>query len=256
MFYPGQIQASGNLNIKSVYISNQSSQHLVSALMVTRGDIDYISRSIGMFVAQTWPHKELIIVTDHPSERMRELINGYSGLISLIEAPPGLCLGDYRNISVARARGQFVCQWDDDDFYHRDRISAMMTVLLEANVDAVFLSRWLMRWESRRLIAVSNSRVWEGSLLARRHAIRVYPSMSRGEDTVMVNNLLRTSIVATADAPHLYCYSVTDRNTWNSRHFEDLFRVANHIISGDDYQRAVESLECFEILREKELPSL
>ena len=32
-----------------------------------------------------------------------------------------LPLGLLRNIAVAQAKGNIVCQWDDDDLYHRDR---------------------------------------------------------------------------------------------------------------------------------------
>lgn len=249
IFEPGKLEASGRLGVHVATHLSEPPDFLVSAVMVSRGNIEFISRSIRMFIAQSWPYKELVLVTDKVSEELYNLSSAFGGLIQLIEAPSGLNLGDYRNISVARARGNFICQWDDDDFYHRDRISSMMSVLFSSDADAVFLSRWLMRWESREWIAISNARVWEGSFLARKHAIRVYPSMSRGEDTVMVNALLRRSTVAMLDAPHLYCYSVTDRNTWSISHFEDLFKAADHVFVDAEYQKALDSFECFETLR-------
>jgi glycosyltransferase involved in cell wall biosynthesis len=253
IIFPGQLQASGRLGLNIIPHSCRPPSSLVSAVMVTRGNLELVSRSLRMFNAQSWLEKELIIVTDNVTEELKRVVSGHASSILLVEAPRGLSLGDYRNISVARARGNFVCQWDDDDFYHRDRISSMMTVLLETNVDAVFLSRWLMCWESRRTLAVSSPRIWEGSFVARKSVMRVYPATERGEDTEMVNNLVSSSRIAMVDAPHLYCYSVTGSNTWGEAHFDDLFRAAEKIYSGPQYQEALDSLECFEILRNSRL---
>lgn len=249
IFHPGQAQASGRLGLNLTSPKDLSSQLLVSALMVTRGNIDYITRSIQMFNLQSWPYKELLIVTDNASDDLRSIPQKEANLIRLIEVPPGLSLGDYRNISVARANGSFICQWDDDDFYHQDRILTMMTILQETNVEAAFLSRWLMWWEARETLAVSGPRIWEGSMVARKSAIRIYPSSPRAEDTAMVNSLAANSRIAMVDAPHLYCYSITGNNTWNEQHFEGLLQNASQIFTGEQYQKLLESTECLKILR-------
>src|ERR1700761_6074911 len=40
------------------------SQPLVSCLMVTRGDVGLIRYALACYAAQTWPRRELVVVTD------------------------------------------------------------------------------------------------------------------------------------------------------------------------------------------------
>lgn len=188
-------------------------------------------------------------MTENASDKLRDVIQQEGQPIRLIEVPAGLSLGDYRNIAVARANGSYICQWDDDDFYHHDRILAMMTVLQDANVEAAFLCRWLIWWEARETLAISGRRIWEGSLVAKKSAIRIYPAVPRGEDTIMVNNMAQHSRIALVDAPHLYCYTITGSNTWNEQHFERLLQSASKVFKGDKYAKVLGKLECLSVAR-------
>ena len=93
-----------------------SSSPKVSCLMVTRGNFDLAKTAYYSFQLQTWSNKELIIVCDAGADELRGLVAS-DIQVKFIEAPSGLSLGELRNISIAQASGDFVCQWDDDDLY-------------------------------------------------------------------------------------------------------------------------------------------
>lgn len=217
---------------------------LVSCLMVTRGNMNLIRASYDSFSSQSWKHKELIIVCDNVTEELRNLAASNPHEVRLVEAPPGNLLGDLRNLSVARCRGDFICQWDDDDLYDPNRIAISMRILSQASVDAVFLNSWLMWWEARRLLAVSPVSAWDGSMLARRSVVPIYPSLAKGEDNFVTNWICRNHPVALIEYPQLYLYRVTGENTWDEQHFERLFRSASRIFSTAELDEAFK-LPCF-----------
>lgn len=217
---------------------------LVSCLMVTRGNIGLIRSSYDSFKAQTWKHKELLIVCDNVTSELRALAGSDPHEVRLIESPAGSTLGDLRNLSVARSRGDFICQWDDDDLYDPNRISVSLRVLSQASVDAVFLSAWLMWWEARALLAVSPRSVWDGSIFARRSVVPIYPSQAKGEDNFVTNWICRNHPVALIEQPQLYLYRITGANTWNAQHFERLFRHASKTFQAAEIEEAFK-LPCF-----------
>lgn len=206
---------------------------LVSCLMVTRGNADLCRQAIGMFQAQTYGHRELVIMSQDANASVRSLVEALSDpRIRFVQGPPG-SLGILRNASVAAARGPLVCIWDDDDLYDRLRIEFMISALAATKVDAVFLSRLTVWWPARRRLAWSEARVWEGSMLAAKDKLAPYPDLARREDTVMVEAMLPQARVATLDAPDTYVYRVTGRNTWDDAFFETVFARASHDLSSE-----------------------
>lgn len=224
---------------------------MVSAIMVTRGNIEFVSRSILMFLRQIWPCKELIIATNAVTEELEKLILGSGPDVRLVALPAGLRLGDHRNLAIAKSRGDYICVWDDDDLYDSGRISVQMKILLESNVEAVFLSRQLIWWQSRSLLFVSNKRVWENSLIASRSALSIYPSLDKGEDTKMVDFMLKHHSCSLVDAPSLYCYCITGSNTSGQLHFENMLKHASQVIDAKEQQAIMSSLNCFSVLHGK-----
>jgi glycosyltransferase involved in cell wall biosynthesis len=227
VFKPGQINAKNGLYPKTLQYELHYTGPLVSCVMVTRGDLKLISRSARCFANQTWPNKELVVVTEN-AKRVEKTLSGIldSNMYRVISAPTGLVLGDYRNLSVAHSYGEYVCQWDDDDVYHPDRISAGMRTLMFTGSSAVFLSQWVMVWPDKELACLSENRIWEGSMIARRDCIPVYPSITRTEDTKMVDMLCHHHQIALLSYSKLYLYTVTGQNTNTGSHFEGLFERA------------------------------
>ncbi len=223
---------------------------LVSCVMVTRGNMNLIRQSYSSFKSQTWQNRELVIICDNVTDELRALAVSAGDDVRLVEVVSGrLTLGDLRNLSVARSRGEFICQWDDDDLYDPDRISIAMKVLIESSVEAVFLSRWLLWWETMGKLSISSSRVWEGSMLARRSVIPLYPAIKKGEDSFVTSWISRHFPISLIDYPQLYCYRVTGYNTFSDNHFEQLFAHSSKVFKEEEFA-AVFKLPCFSCISE------
>ena len=218
-------------------------QPLVSCLMVTRGELQILRHSVDCYLKQDYPSRELVVVSENVTPELERFFAGFPDTgIRLVKAVDGLSLGELRNISVEQARGPLICQWDDDDLHDPRRISTSVKVLLASNASAAFLSRWLIWWPARKLMALSHQRAWEGSMVAFKDRVPAYPALPRYEDTVVLKTLTRDNPIAVLEMPWLYCYTVTGENTWNEEHFEQMVRDAPRVFSGDGYENSVDRL--------------
>lgn len=196
---------------------------MVSCLMVSRGDANLCAQAIGAFRAQTYGNSELVVVSQDANPPVRQLVEAHGDpRIRFVQAQAGT-LGALRNASVTAARGDLVCIWDDDDLYDKRRIELMASALMATKSDAAFLSRLTVWWPARRRLALSQSRLWEGSMLAVKAKLPPYPDLQRREDTEMVEAFRKYARVTSLDAPGAYVYRVTGRNTWDDAFFEMVF---------------------------------
>jgi hypothetical protein len=210
---------------------------LVSCLMMTRGHLELMKYSLACYQRQTYANRELVVVAEpEAGEKVRTFIASQDALnVTVFVAPPGLTLGDHRNLAAARARGAILMGWDDDNLLDPRRIDTTVKVLRRTGAAAAFLSRVLIWWPQRKVAAISGRRLWEGNITVWRSYMPIYPPLPLGEDTVAVNALVSTHRVALIDCPLLYVYTITGRNTWNAPHFEKLLAVAECLFEGDQF---------------------
>ena len=156
---------------------------LVSCLMVTRGNPEILRHSADCYAHQSWTNRELVVITgDDKTDRVAAVLREQGAdNVTLVGANPGLSLGDLRNMAVARARGDILVQWDDDDLSDPLRIATAVAVLTQTNAAAAFLDRWLIWWPRRNLAAICCRRMCEGTIAIWRNAAPTYPAMARGE---------------------------------------------------------------------------
>jgi glycosyltransferase involved in cell wall biosynthesis len=211
---------------------------LTSCLMVSRGNPAMLQYAVACYQQQTYPRRELIVVTDRDRAAGVEMFLGDRRIsnATVVGVDPALTLGDRRNVSVAHAKGDIVMIWDDDDLSDPQRIFAAVGVLQQTNADAAFLTRWLLWWPQRNIAAVSGRRVWEGSMAIWRSRAPVYPAMTRGEDSAAVDFVKLNCSIALMDAPFHYIYVVTGRNTFDAAHFETLLGEADCVFEGADFR--------------------
>ena len=100
---------------------------LISCICVTYRKPALLERAIRCFESQTYPNKELVILYEDHDEPTVTYITGhtFSPGIRCICTPgnPKKTLGELRNIANNAAKGEFLCQWDDDDWYHPSRLT-------------------------------------------------------------------------------------------------------------------------------------
>src|SRR5436190_287881 len=111
------------------------SDPVISCLCVTRARVNLLGRAVRCFLEQSHARRELLIVFDADDAATRQYVGALADVrIRGIEvaASPRRALGSLRNLAVAEARGQYVCQWDDDDWYHPDRLAVQLSALRES----------------------------------------------------------------------------------------------------------------------------
>jgi glycosyltransferase involved in cell wall biosynthesis len=143
----------------------------------------------------------------------------------------GQTLGALRNVAVALARGDWVCQWDDDDRYHPERLQLQWDCARSAGaavnylVDQLhwFSAEALLCWDDWSAEAYPMNFV-QGTLLARRDVLPPYPDVARGEDTLQTHALLRADATLRFGVSRLedhgwcYVYRFHGGNVWDAAH--------------------------------------
>ncbi|MBU6315856.1 MAG: glycosyltransferase family 2 protein [Acidobacteria bacterium] len=198
---------------------------LVSCLMVTRDRVELARRAVDCFVSQTWSDTELVIVDDGDTNygQMLEpyVRRGHRIRYHRLEAQPGWLLGELRNISIDLAAGDWCIQWDDDEWYHPERIATQMRA--RGNAAAVALKWTLLDVPTKdrgRLAFRGDSGIaTPGTVLHHRHAAR-YPNLARNEDGVFLADARRKGLVVLGrECSHLFVRCFHGTNTWDQQHF-------------------------------------
>jgi glycosyltransferase involved in cell wall biosynthesis len=220
------------------------SQPVVSCLMVTKNREYLAKRAIFCFTQQTYGNKELVIIDDGESSELAEYVRQLNHpQISHYHLPDrNLKLGDLRNISIDKATGSYLAQWDDDDLNDPLRIELQMAVINSFKVDGCLLDNVYVWWPHQQRLARSFRRTWEGTLICRKDIFTEYPSLHRGEDTEVVKLAIQTHRIATLDRPDLYVYSCHQNNTWELEHFNIHWRSAQIRFEHDDYVKTIQTL--------------
>jgi glycosyltransferase involved in cell wall biosynthesis len=219
---------------------------MISCLCVTRGNRPtMLASAVGDFVRQSFPDKELLILHDGGATVARDI----SGIIAqhrtapirIERAPPGRTLGALRNLAVDHAAGEWICQWDDDDRYHPERLALQWA---QATADAApvnylvdqlhwFTDEGLLCWDDWDSEPYPLNLV-QGTMLARRDILPAYPDLARGEDTRQTHLLLRAAhaqgfpVSRLHGAGWCYIYVCHGANVWDRAHHRAISR-AKHL---------------------------
>lgn len=210
---------------------------LVSCLMVTlpvSHRLPYLRRSVTDYCRQTHPRRELVIVLDEEGDAQTraDIIAHVAALgrddIRIVDLPGRHTLGALRNRSVEHARGDLVCQWDDDDRYHPERLARQLGAMARERVAALCLEEAFHYCVATRTLHLLNFRMTEqqafpGSLMMRRDLAPRYPesgaASTRGEDSVGLAELRAAGhLRVIAGLPYLYVYVAHGANTWDDGH--------------------------------------
>jgi glycosyltransferase involved in cell wall biosynthesis len=240
-------------------------QPKISCLMVTLNRLVLLKEAVRCYCEQTWPNRELVIVTDG-SARYKESISRYvcglaRGDIRLVFVSEPANLAELRNISLDAARGDIVCQWDDDDLCHPERLTQQAEALLAGNAQACFLTDQLhfdrlknvMRWIdwSRDGQLQGTWRLIPGTLMMHKDGAFPYPTEApfteRGEDSALLESIYgRAPITTLSGAGYLHVYTYHGNNTFPEDHHQ-AFLPASTAFLEDKLARLVKALESYDL---------
>jgi len=224
------------MEIEPSKIGLQPKEVTVSCLMLTLAipeRLAFAKKSIENFCRQTLEKKELVLVINGGTESGRKILRDYVETLGrkdiLISMPPsGLNLGELRNYSLTAATGDVLCQWDDDDLFHPERLEKQLSFLVEGNFDAVYLQEVMQFFPSSKMMYWTNWRATQaighpGTLMLRRGVTVQYPTHGDtahlGEDTHVALSLgARGKVGYLTGMPHLFVYVSHGANSWDDGH--------------------------------------
>ena len=207
-------------------------QPLVSCLMVTqKGRFEDIQNATHCFIQQHLEPIELVIVHDSGSafhERLIKLAKDHpEAKIRIHHEPKGHTLGWLRNRSIHHANSELVCQWDDDDFNHPQRLKTQYELLQKDNSDFCFMTDQLHLYTEQGFLFWDDWQrrqrpfdLIENTLLGKKKLIGKYLDISRGEDTAIIKQISANqyNVSRLSGMGWLYIYVFNGKNTWGFDH--------------------------------------
>ncbi len=209
-------------------VSSFEEQPLISCLMVTANRADIARVAIECFKEQTWLNRELVIIDDG-EEDYSDLIASFDcadlvRYIKLQPANPRLSLGELRNLSIEEARGEWCVQWDDDEWYHPERLAIQLNAAVQADVGASALKWTLMHVKDdsdQSLTFRGDSGIATPGTLMFRKGDERYPHLARNEDGIFLRDVKDNHglVVLDENYSHLFIRVFHGSNTWEKDHF-------------------------------------
>ncbi len=215
-------------------------EHLVSCLCVTRNRVRMLRRAITCFLNQTYKARELIVVyeeDDPATHNYLVSLNEPSIRPFKVAVSPKLSLGALRNLSIQFSSGHYVAQWDDDDWHGPTRLAEQIRATEETGKQGCILIRWLIYDAATKTAYQSGRRSWEGSIVAERSAIPRYPDLRKGEDLVVITQLVSEDKLVGLDRPQIYIYTYHGANTWGRSHWKRNLLPSAQILAQEDQER-------------------
>ena len=153
-------------------------------------------KSLSLWLQQTYPNKELLIIDDGQGEEScLDIVQSFNHpRVRHIVWPNKISIGRKRNIGVEFAHGDIIAHWDDDDWYSSNRLTEQYRQLLSWNVGLVgyhtvdFYNRDLdkaYRYYEDPTCLVGSSFMFQKAAW---RAVR-FPDVSIGEDTYFMRRV-------------------------------------------------------------------
>ncbi len=195
--------------------------------MVTRNRARLSERAVKCFTDQSWKNKELVIIDDG-TEDYEPMLAPYREYFTIryekLPEVDGRLVGELRNLSIDFAEGEYCAQWDDDDWYHPERIERQMAPLLRGS-EACTCEWTLMHLDEGRYLEspfrAKLSGGTSGTIVHKKIEGLRYRNEEMGEDDFF-RDLFRKRGRYTAlgrEASSLFIRCHHGGNTWEKAHF-------------------------------------
>lgn len=252
------MEAIGSHNMSDASLSTVKLSGRVSCLTLTKDRLLFLKQAVTCYCRQTHENKELIIVsagTRRYQAAVRNFVDSLdrSDIHVMTLSSAHVPIGVMRNISLDQVSGEFICQWDDDDLYHPDRIKMQYQSTIDHNSDACYLTDHLqffphtrqMYWIDWRLFRtdVISDTLVPGTLFMKRNGTLRYPELDHaGEDNVFRNTLYHHfPTYALSGHGYLYVYRVHRMNQCPVEHHHQI--TAHGCVSRSYLQERIPQLK-------------
>lgn len=215
-------------------------------MTVTTGRVEIVKKAISHFLSQTYKNKEMVVVTQGSMEnnmQIRQLTESHG--IIFVAASQDLTLGAMRNLSIELTTGDVICQWDDDDYYHPERLATQYKFLRCGGIASLYTQHLKLFKNSKKMYWVDYKRGTEdylevvekfpykrflnGSIMFRKryfHEFKnfLYPESgdqsNKEEDLNVLQRLIQIGNVCEVNEGYQYVYVYHGDNTYELKHHE------------------------------------
>lgn len=101
-------------------------QPLVSILIPAFNAAEFIAETIRSALAQTWPHKEIIVVDDESRDQTRNIAQQFASKNVMVVTQPNQGAAAARNKAFSLCQGDYIQWLDADDLLDRDKIAKQL----------------------------------------------------------------------------------------------------------------------------------
>jgi glycosyltransferase involved in cell wall biosynthesis len=172
-------------------------------------------KSIFNFESQNYPNRELIISfpeSDHETKDLvTQLVHGSSIRIIPIERADSITIGEAKNDAILQCNGEYICNWDDDDWYHSARVSHQLSQMINFGKfsQGSILTNILLYDAILKKAYLSAECQLEGTLLCRKKVIgqQPYTHANQEEGEAVIDFMQKSKILhEISDSPYLYVH--------------------------------------------------
>ncbi|WP_438482691.1 glycosyltransferase family 2 protein [Oleiharenicola lentus] len=115
---------------------------LVSIIIPCYNAERWLAQTLESALAQSWPHKEIILVDDGSTDRSLEVAQKFSGASVQIVAQKNSGASAARNHGLRLARGEFIQFLDADDLISPDKIEVQLALLETKPAETIASCAW------------------------------------------------------------------------------------------------------------------
>ena len=210
----------------------------ISAVCTTKDRPELIKKSIQCYIKQIYPNKELVIVSQGNDHSNTQIYNYIKSLnrddIYFFTMPKIASLGEMRNASVELSKGLLICQWDDDDLYHPERLttqfndirSGFFVASAYCNFLKLFSHTKELYWCDWSQKNEPSHKFLSGSIMFYKSIFHMYDifypevgdQSSREEDLNVLIKIISKGKVVPTTMGHQYTYVYHGKNTYELEH--------------------------------------
>jgi glycosyltransferase involved in cell wall biosynthesis len=210
---------------------------LISCLCPSRGRPALLAESIACFQAQTYPHRELLLLLDPDDAGSLALVAGiHDPRIRCIYRADhaALHIGVLRNLTLKAARGTWIATWDDDDWQAPERLAAQWAALAGSGRKACVLWQVIVQDMLADRMYLSEQRAWEPSILVEKTVLPPFIEHGKAEDTPVVHTLYEQGYLLGLRHAALYAYRYHGSNITGAGHWLNAVIPASSPLSAEE----------------------
>lgn len=198
---------------------------LVTAVMVTSNKglrAELARQSAICFLEQNYLNKELLVVMDHNSPDLMI----FDPSIRVVRGHEGATLGELRNVGIEESAGEYIIQWDDDDWHREDAIVYQLRELQTCDLagrpfDGCCLTQQIRYSFADNAGYVKACPVGHAGTIMHRKAVDIrYNSERRSEDATFWKRFWEPpfNCKTLVNDPGIYLRFYHGANTWDRQH--------------------------------------